>query len=764
MPISRHALTLGLVALACCASASQEEKTAGSSNRLAAESSPYLLLHAGNPVDWYPWGEEAIERARKEDKPIFLSVGYSTCFWCHVMEREVFSNPEIAALMNQWFVNIKVDREERPDLDEIYMTATQLLTQSGGWPNSVFLTPSLKPFYAGTYFPPEDRAGRMGFPTLLRRLHELWSTRRPEILDQAERVAEALKDFLENRPASRELPSLEIARQAVAELKKSFDSENGGFGGAPKFPSPANLALLWEEAASGDAEARHMVLQTLRQMGRGAIYDQLRGGFHRYTLDDKWRVPHFEKMLYDNAQLAEILARAAASASSEDAVELARLARGTLDFTLAEMTLPGGGFKSAIDAETEGEEGAYYVWTADELREVLGEEGFARLSPVFSWDDPPNFEGGKYTLFLARPLPPDLEPLRDRLRRARAKRPFPRVDDKVLTDWNGMMIAAMARAGKLLAEPGYVKAAARAADFLLQSLRAPEGTLLHAWRLESAKIPAFLDDYAFFIQGLLALEEATGEARWLREAERLTGELEARLGDAPGGYYQSEPRPDLLVRLKTVNDGAIPSANGTMILNLLSLAQRTGKGHYGQRAVDTLRAFAPDFERYPGGPRTLALATLRYYRTQTPEPAPAAGRQAPARKSLSALGLSLVEARASLETPELADGWQSFRLTLSIGEGWHINANPASDAYQVATAVDADPPSAGALRNLRYPEGERVRFSFADRELAVYRHRVLITGEAGPGVGSLLLTYQACDDLRCLPAVELRVPLRGQTK
>ncbi len=761
MLLPLRARPLGLAALAFGASTLVQEEARSPSNRLAAESSPYLLLHARNPVDWYPWGEEAIERARKEDKPIFLSVGYSTCYWCHVMEREVFSNPEIAALMNQWFVNVKVDREERPDLDEIYMTATQLLTQSGGWPNSVFLTPGLEPFFGGTYFPPKDAPGRMGFPTLLRRIHELWSSRRPEVVEQARRVAEALKEVLAaGAPAAKELPSREAVGQVLAELQKSFDSENGGFGGAPKFPSPANLFLLWEQAESGDGQAQRMLLETLRKMGRGAIYDQLGGGFHRYTLDAEWRVPHFEKMLYDNALLAEILARAASSIPLDQARDLLRAARGTLEFTLGEMTLPGGGFKSAIDAETEGEEGAYYVWTADEMRHELGAEGFARAAPLLGFEGPPHLESGKYTLYLTRPLAYDsLQTELEALRRARAKRVFPRVDDKLLTDWNGMMIAALARAGGLLEEPRYLAAARKAAHFLLQNLRREDGTLLHTWREGKAKIPAFLDDYAFLMGGLLALAEATGEPRWLRESERLAGELEARLGDPAGGYFQSEGSPDLLLRLKTVTDGAIPSANGAMILNLLSLAERTGNRRYHQRAADALRAFGPELARYPGNTRTLALASLRFQRSEAGG-LPAAGEptEASTGRPLQSLARGLVTALASLDQQPLADGWRRFVLTLTLREGWHLNANPSSDAFLVPTSVT------GSVRNLRYPKGERVRFAFADNELSVYRDRVVISGEASPEADSLRLAYQACDDSRCLPVVELSVPLPRNLK
>jgi len=369
-----------------------------SPNRLIQETSPYLRLHAFNPVDWYPWGDEAFERARREDKPIFLSVGYSTCYWCHVMERLVFSDPAIAELMNRGFVNIKVDREERPDLDEIYMTATQLLTGRGGWPNSVFLTPDLKPFFAGTYFPPDDQQGRPGFPTILNTLARAWTERRDQIEAQAQRLSTTVEGALsaDSVLAADAIP-VAGALMMVAGLKKSFDQEWGGFGGAPKFPSPANLLLLWLRAEGGDPSARAMVLDTLAAMGRGAIYDQLDGGFHRYTLDRAWRIPHFEKMLYDNALLAEILVRVSSATGD---VELQRLAKGTLEFLLEVMRLPNGAFKSAIDAETEAVEGAFYIWDHSSLSRALDGEEFRFLASILGYDSPPNFEDHAYTLYL----------------------------------------------------------------------------------------------------------------------------------------------------------------------------------------------------------------------------------------------------------------------------------------------------------------------------------------------------------------------------
>ncbi len=764
LPSIRRSLAAAALAVAVPALAgSGEPPEAGERrpNRLAGESSPYLQLHVYNPVDWYPWGAEALARAREEEKPIFLSVGYSTCYWCHVMEREVFSDPEIAELMNRWFVSVKVDREERPELDEIYMTATQMMTGSGGWPNSVFLTPELEPFFAGTYFPPEDRYGRPGFPTVLSTLHEAWIQRREEVEAHAARVAASMKQVVAASVApAAELPETAAAEAAVAALKASYDAQWGGFGSAPKFPSPSSLFLLWEAAERGDREARRMVLESLRKMGRGAIYDQLDGGFHRYTLDAAWRIPHFEKMLYDNAHLGELLAVAAVA---EKDAELERLARGTLDFALSTLVLPGGAFKSAIDAETDAVEGAFYIWSEEELRAVLGGDGFELLAPIFGFSGRPNFEGDRYTLYLTAPLaehaarlglaPAELaarlEPRLEALRRARAAREFPLVDDKALADWNGMMIAALARAGRLLGEPRYVEAAARAAGFFVE-LRDADGVLLHAWREGRAKIRAFLDDYAFLMRGLLALEEATGDERWRGAAERLADEMERRLRRPEGGYYMSEARADLLFQAATVTDGAIPSGNGVALLALATLAERTGKAVYRERAEAGLRAFAPALEHHPAAVATVAQALLRVGGADRVEE-----REAEAPTSLDRLAQEVVASGVRLSGPPRADGWRPFELEIEIREGWHLNANPASLEFLVPTRV------AGAVRALAYPAGESFRPAFADAELSVYSGRTSIAGEIAPDGGALELTYQACDERRCLAPVTRRLELGG---
>ena len=568
-------------------------------NRLAGESSPYLLLHRHNPVDWYPWGEEALARAREEGKPIFLSVGYSTCYWCHVMERESFSNPEVARVMNERFVNVKVDREERPDLDETYMAATQILAGQGGWPNSVFLTPELKPFYAGTYFPPTEAHGRPGFPQVLAGLAGAWKDRREDVYVQADEVAQAMGRILEERfePGER-VPEAGAAERACEGLRQTFDREHGGFGRSPKFPTPSNLYLLHalavraDERTQGDPSAGEMLARTLDRMARGGIYDQLGGGFHRYSTDAEWLVPHFEKMLYDNGALLELYALEHRRTGSRQAE---RIVRETAAFLEREMALPDGAFASAIDAETQGREGAFYVWTASELHEILGEEDFSFLAPLYGFDRSPFFRDPHapeaepaYVVHLPKPLAEqaarrrtgeaellgEIEPLRRRLFEARARRPRPRTDDKVLADWNGLAIRGLATAGRVLGDDGMIALARRAADRVLAVLRPDGGPLLHAVRGGEGRIRAFLSDYAFLVRGLLGLHEATEEARYLDAAIELAAEQEERLAAPHGGFYNAAASDDLLFRSQEIFDGATPAANAIAVLNALDLAER----------------------------------------------------------------------------------------------------------------------------------------------------------------------------------------------
>jgi uncharacterized protein YyaL (SSP411 family) len=757
-------------------------------NRLAGESSPYLLLHQHNPVEWYPWGEEALERARREDRPIFLSVGYSTCYWCHVMERESFSDPRVAEFMNREFVNIKVDREERPDLDEIYMTATQILTGQGGWPNSVFLTPDLQPFFAGTYFPPEDRYGRPGFLHVLDDLADAWKQRRGEIHEQAAEMAKAMGRFLEERasPAA-EPPGPGVCWRCVDSLARRFDREWGGFGGAPKFPTPSNLLLLLEMAGERQ-DAADMLAATLGAMARGGIYDQLAGGFHRYATDREWKVPHFEKMLYDNGALLEIYARE--HARSGDA-QSARIVRETAAFLAREMTAAEGGLWSAIDAETGGHEGAYYVWTRAEIEAELGAEDTDFAAPLLGFSGAPFFEDERYVLHAPerwetvasrRRLDPaallaEIGGLRERLLAARARRPRPATDDKVLADWNGIAIAGLAVAGRLLGEPALTAQAVAAADFVLREMRPAGGPLLHVWRAGRARIPAYLADYAFLVRGLLALHETTHERRWLDAAASLVEEQIDRLGDPDGGFFVAGASADLLFRSKDPFDGATPSANAVATLNLIDLAARDARPLWHDQATKSLRAFAPLLEHHPEAVRTFAIAARRFH-GGLPAAAEAAHQRETGSGAVAMLetqAAHVVALRLEFLPPAAADspeagadaGYRPFRLTLDIAPGWHIQANPATESYLVATQVAALPAAgahaaspADALRSIAYPAGESITTAFAAHPLAVYRGRVEITGElrisgdtaTGPSP-SLSLTYQPCDATRCLPPV-----------
>jgi uncharacterized protein YyaL (SSP411 family) len=739
-------------------------------NRLAGESSPYLLLHQHNPVDWYPWGEEAIEKARREDKPIFLSVGYSTCYWCHVMERESFSNPIVAAQMNRDFVNVKLDREERPDLDEIYMAATQILTEQGGWPNSVFLTPGLKPFYAGTYFPPENRYGRPGFRQVLEDLSLAWRTRRADVEEQAEEMGKAMAHFLEERSSpGPEPPAGTVALRAFESLARRFDSQWGGFGGAPKFPTPSNLYLLLELAGERP-EAAQMLSATLDQMARGGIYDQLGGGFHRYATDREWKIPHFEKMLYDNGFLLELYAHEHARTGDTQA---ARIVRETAAWLGREMTSPEGAFWSAIDAETHGHEGAFYVWSYEELKEALGEEDFTFLAPLLGFDGPPFFEGSHYVLHLPERLDEvarrrrmpledlmrELDAGRQKLFAARALRERPATDDKILTDWNGTVITGLAVAGKLLGDPALVQQAARAAEFILGTMRPDGGPLLHSWRAGQGKIAAYLADYVFLVRGLLALHDATGEARWLAAAREVTVEQIERLRDPHGGFFTAAVSPDVLFRSKDVFDGAMPAANAVAALNLIDLGVRTDDLGWRKGARATLSAFAELIQTHPDGARMLTLAARRYHETGGggPEEANAeyTEERAAHERDARAGSVTMLEheaerlVRPRLDLGDEADGWHPFHLTLEIVPGWHLQANPASEPYLVATEVRAEK---GELRNIRYAEGERFESRYSKQPIAVYSGKVGISGEVSEG-GKLVVTYQLCDAGRCLPPV-----------
>ncbi|MBV8608298.1 MAG: thioredoxin domain-containing protein [Singulisphaera sp.] len=581
-------------------------------NRLAGETSPYLLQHAHNPVDWYPWGPEALARARAEDKPIFLSIGYSACHWCHVMEHESFEDPEIATLMNKYFVNIKVDREERPDLDQIYMAAVQAFNNGqGGWPMSVFLTPDLKPFYGGTYYPPTDSRGMPGFPRVLRELHRGWVERRGDVDQIAGRMTEHLRETGEALPSDGPLNTA-LLDQATRALGRAFDPTHGGFGPAPKFPHPMDLkVLLRQHARTGDAHALHMVRHTLDKMARGGIYDQLGGGFARYSTDARWLVPHFEKMLYDNALLASVYLEAY-QATRDPA--FARVARETMDYVLGRMTDPEGGFYSTEDADSEGVEGKYYVWTLAEITEVLGPDRARTFAYVHDVTETGNWEHknilnlpktlAQASKLLGRPedeLRAELDEDRARLLAVRDRRVPPGKDTKVLTSWNGLMIAALAEGGRVLKDARYLEAARRAAAFVLDRMRAGDGRLLHTYKDGQAKLNAYLDDYADLIDGLTRLYETTGEPRWMTSALELAGVMIAEFADAEHGgfFYTGKSHEALIARQRDFLDNATPSGNAMAATALLRLGALTGRDDLAEAGRKTLEAVQVLMERAP---------------------------------------------------------------------------------------------------------------------------------------------------------------------
>ena len=565
-------------------------------NRLARETSPYLLQHAHNPVDWYPWSEEAFAKARAEDKPILLSIGYSACHWCHVMERESFENPAIAEVMNRHFVSVKVDREERPDVDHIYMEAVQSMTGHGGWPMTVFLTPDGTPFYGGTYFPPVDRHNLPGFPRLLEALADAWTTRRQEVIKSGQQLASSLGQGGRLRGSAQALGE-ELLFSAFQNVSAQFDEEHGGLGGAPKFPQP----MIWEFVLrfwkrSANPYAQRMVHATLVHMARGGMYDQLGGGFARYSVDAQWLVPHFEKMLYDNAQLASLYLHAWLAF---DDPECRRVCEETLDYLLREMTDAAGGFYSAQDADSEGHEGKFFVWSADEIRDVLGADADFALR-YWGVDRGANFEGKNILYVAGEPEPERIAQARGRLYDAREGRVHPGRDDKVLASWNGLAARAFAETGRALGRPDYVAAAVRNVEFLLGQMRR-DGRLLRTWKTGEAKLNGYLEDYAMVAAALVDVYEATFDRRWLDEARALADDM-LRLfwDDAVDGFYDTgSDHERLIVRPRNLYDNAVPCGSSVAIETLLRLSVLTGEERYQSHALRALRVMGDLMGRHP---------------------------------------------------------------------------------------------------------------------------------------------------------------------
>ncbi len=581
-------------------------------NHLIREKSPYLLQHAENPVAWYPWGEAAFRKAREEDKPIFLSIGYATCHWCHVMAHESFEDEEVAAVLNQHFVSIKVDREERPDVDQVYMSVSQALTGHGGWPLSIFMTPEGNPFFAGTYFPKTGRMGMMGFTELLQRVVGLWRTDRGKILTSSGEIRQALRK--DEHPGFGEIRlDLGILKKGYAHLERTYDERWGGFGSAPKFPTPHHLTFLlrWFRR-SGDPQARKMVERTLEAMRHGGIFDQLGLGFHRYSVDEKWLIPHFEKMLYDQALLAMAYTEAYSALGKE---EYGKVSREIFTYILRDMTSPEGGFYSAEDADSEGHEGRFYVWKPGEVQSHLGKEDGDLFCRFYGVDPEGNFEEGASVLHIPRPVehfaagekmdPKDLGEIlergREKLFYVREKRIHPLKDDKVLTSWNGLMIAALAKGFQALQDPLFSDAACRAADFILGQMRTPQGNLYRRWREGEVAISGFLEDYAFLVWGLIELYEATFRVGYLEEALHLNQIMIELFEDQERGgfYFSGRDNEALITRSKELYDGATPSGNSVAALNILRLARMIGRPALENKTQGILRAFSAPVSESP---------------------------------------------------------------------------------------------------------------------------------------------------------------------
>ncbi|HEY4096403.1 MAG TPA: thioredoxin domain-containing protein [Baekduia sp.] len=677
-------------------------------NALAHETSPYLLQHRENPVDWRPWGPEALAAARERDVPLLVSIGYSACHWCHVMERESFEDPAVAAVMNDNFVCVKVDREERPDIDAIAMEAVQLMTGHGGWPLNVFLTPDQVPFYGGTYFPPEPRHGMPAWPAVLEAVAEAWRGKRDEVLGQGERMAERLAQTGALRPAEDAALGSEPLDDAVRNLRATFDTENGGFGGAPKFPPSPVLLFLWARAARGGTwatKAGDMAGATLRAMAAGGMVDQIGGGFARYAVDATWTVPHFEKMLYDNALLARAYLHGWLMTGD---LAFRRVCEETLEFVARELRGPEGGFLSALDADSEGVEGKFYVWTVDELRAAVApgdaEAALAWLgvTEAGNFVDPHHPVEGWNVLTGRGPEPPAEQ--RERIRRAlmavRAGRVRPGLDDKRLAAWNGLAIHAFAEAGAVLGRDDFVEIAEAGAAFVVSSLRGGDGRLLRTWKDGEGKLNAYLEDHAYLLEAMLALYEATFDPRWFAEARTLADAILERFADpdpAAGGFFAtSSDHEQLVVRRKDMEDAPIPSGSSSAAVGLLRLAALTGEARYEEAAVSHLRLVAPLLGRHPQA-FAHALVALDLLVSPGLEVA-LAGADAGAVAGLAAV------VRERLRPGVVVAGPPGAGVPLMEGRG-AVDGAPAAYVCE-RFACQRPVVEAGALRALLDPDGE----------------------------------------------------------
>ncbi len=772
-------LVFAIVAMACVLNAHAADPHGAPAadrkpNHLINSSNPYLLQHAYNPVDWYPWGAEAFEKAKKENKPIFLSVGYSTCHWCHVMAHESFEDEGVAKILNEHYICIKVDREELPNVDEQYMLATQLSTGSGGWPNSLWLMPDGRPWYAGTYFPKEDRGGRPGFKTVLLELDKAWREQPAQIEARADQFTEAIRKYgsgSHHKQAAALSP--EIVDAALDQIRSMYDRVNGGLGSAPKFPPHGSLALLLHHlktaAKQADPDDRVILTHTLDAMSAGGIYDHLGGGFARYSTDQRWFLPHFEKMLYDNAQLVRAYTDAAALTGNES---YKRIVAETFNWLKREMTDPAGGFYSALDADSEGEEGKCYVWTYDELLTVLGKEDGVLFARIYGATQAGNYfeeatrqRTGANILYLTKPigdvakelkldeaeLRARLDAMRGKLLEVRRKRIPPHLDDKVLSGWNGLMIAALAHAGKTLENKAYTDAAAAAADFVLTQMRDKDGRLMRTWRKgKTAPVSAYLDDYAFVIDGLLELHAATNDPKRLAQSQELAVRMIADFFDPQfGGFFFTSSRHDaLLLRAKELGGGGnIPSGNGVAADVLIRLTLLPKQPVFAPYAARTLRHFAGAMSSSPHGSEALILALARYYDHKAELP-----------PLLSARGGGHVAVAASVSSDHVKPG-ETIQVTvhIDVADTFHIYASDVDPKKLTPTKVKliGGPFAAGAIA---WPEAKVVTDPVLKEKVAMYEGTVTVvfpvtvsaTAADGPAEIVMVIEAQPCDDHACL--------------
>jgi hypothetical protein len=755
-------------------------ETSRPENRLAKEVSPYLQLHKHNPIDWYPWGSEALDKARQDGKLIFLSIGYSSCYWCHVMERESFNDAEIARVLNDSFVCIKVDREELPEVDDIFMSFVQMTNEGrGGWPLTVFLTPDAKPIAGTTYLPPRDARGMPGLLETLGKVLQAWKDHRENLEAQARAVTAALERANIQRGFSFRPLDRQVIADAVTELRGEFDPQYGGFGydprfdQRPKFPQASILNLLcYQFGQSGDQRAGAMLGLTLHRMNQGGIWDCVGGGFHRYSVDRYWRVPHFEKMLYDNAQLARVYLEA--FELTRDRV-FRRMAMRIFEFVENELTSPEGGFYTALDAESEHEEGKYYVWTKQQVQSLLSPPEFDLFAKV-QMKGPPNFSDDRYVLQLGNSLRAVaeehgvnegnlaglLEQAAAKLLVARSQRTRPLLDTKILTDLNGLMIGALADGYRVLGNEAYRASAEQAANLLLDKSRDAEGRLYHVYAAGSAKGAAYLDDHAFLIDGLLALYRATQEDRWLAAARTISDQMNELFWDeSDGGYFQTaKDQPVVLTRLKPTHDASVPSGNSVAALALVRLAQATGEASYAERAGRTLRAFSASVTQSPGQWPLMARALGEYLdagyknellgtRTQAVDP-------------------QVVQAQAIMQQKQITAGRAfQFDVALEIERQWHIYANALSSPQYVPTTLEVTSSFPVADVSVEYPRPRPYQPPGVDEAVAVYsgRERIRVRAKVdanapiGPGEIQLSFRYQACNDQRCLAPKTIHLAL-----